>query len=99
MVLKVLYDGLIMPQKYPSEEIGRRGQKLYDEQIRQHVEPVHVGKVVMIDVDTGDHLVGTDPISLSDAFRRRDENAALYAMRIGERAFAKLRSPRPVRRT
>jgi hypothetical protein len=86
-----------MPQKYAADEVGRRGQKLYDERIRSLVEPGHVGQIVVIDVDTSDYLVGTDLILMSHELRQRHSDAALYALKVGAAAFSRIGARRPAR--
>jgi hypothetical protein len=86
-----------MPQKYSADEVGRRGEKWYDERIRSLVEPGHTGQIVVIDVDTGDYLVGTDLILMSHELRRRHSDAALYALKVGAPAFSRIGARRPAR--
>ena len=67
-----------------SEEIDRRGEELYERQIRALVEtPENIGKIVSIDVETGDYAVADDPIKAGDLVLARHPNAAMYAARIG----------------
>lgn len=74
--------------RYNGEEIGRRGRELYDQGIRTKVESEeNVGKLVSIDIETGDFEIGDDR-SL-DAPRRllaKNPGAAIYTLRIGYNA-------------
>jgi len=66
------------------EEIGRRGEQLYNQSIRAQVEVAdNIGKIVVIDVETGDYEV--DELGLESArhLQSRHPNAALYGKRIG----------------
>jgi hypothetical protein len=71
-----------------SEEVTRRGQALYDQKIRACVEtPENIGKLVSIDVETGDYEIGDD--ASLDAPRRlhaRHPGARVYTLRVGYNA-------------
>ena len=51
------------------EEIGRLGDAIYERDIRPHVETTHHGKIVSIDVDSGDYAVGDSVIAATDRLR------------------------------
>lgn len=38
---------------YSKEEFARRGNKIYESQIRQRVEEANKGRIVAIDIETG----------------------------------------------
>lgn len=86
-----------MSQKYSADEVTRRGGKLYEDRVRHLVEPAHVGETVVIDVDTGDYLVGSDPVAMAQELRRRDPDAALYASKVGAPAFSRIGGRRSAR--
>ena len=66
------------------DEIHRRGQALYDERIRAIVEtPENIGKLVAIDVETGDYHIADDGISATQPLLAKRPGAALYGVRIG----------------
>ncbi|HLK56484.1 MAG TPA: hypothetical protein VKU00_07965 [Chthonomonadaceae bacterium] len=67
------------------EEVWRRGKALYEQGIRQKVETEqNIGKMVIIDVETGDYEVG-DAMGIESAHRLRTKhpNGRLFGMRIG----------------
>jgi hypothetical protein len=71
-----------------SEEIARRGKEWYENHIRAQVETEeNIGKIVSIDVETGDYELGDDR-HLDAAFRlqARHPGAAVYGIRIGYNA-------------
>ena len=70
-----------------SEEIHRRGQALYDERLRAIVEtPENIGRLIAIDVETGDYHVADDGISATEPLLARRPGAVLYGVRIGYNA-------------
>jgi hypothetical protein len=67
---------------YSSQEITRKGQELY-EQLRKRIEtPENIGKIISIDIETGDYEVGDDLITTGDRLFARHPGAALYGARI-----------------
>ncbi len=65
------------------EEIGRLGDAIYDRDIRPDVEAVHRGRIVSIDVDSGDYAVGDTVIAATDQLRERHPGADVWSLRIG----------------
>ena len=43
---------------YPPGTIAARGKEIYSQQVRHKVEPQHKGKIVAIDIQTGDYEIG-----------------------------------------
>jgi hypothetical protein len=67
-----------------SEEIGRRGQEIYEQKLRPLVETEeNIGKIISIDVRTGDYEIDDNLIKAGDRLLARHPGAALYAARIG----------------
>jgi hypothetical protein len=65
----------------------RSGEALYDERIRALVEtPENIGKLVAIDVETGDYNVGDDTVSATQRLLDTRPGAVLFGIRIGYNA-------------
>lgn len=70
-----------------NEEIDRRGQELYERQIRDQVEtPDNIGKQIVIDIETGDYEIDDDGLKASRRLLAKHPGAALYGLRIGYNA-------------
>jgi hypothetical protein len=79
---------------YTREEIGQRGQEIYENQLRARVEtPENIGKIISIDVTSGDYEIGDDLIKAGDRLRARHPDASIYGARIGHDAVYVLRTP------
>ena len=66
------------------EEIIRRGQELYENQIRPQVETTeNIGKLISINVETGDYEIGDDLLITSRRLQAKQSDAAIWAERIG----------------
>lgn len=70
--------------RFNLEEIGRRGQQLYEESVRAKVETEeNIGKQIVIDIETGDYEIDEDGLAASRRLLARHPGAALYGARIG----------------
>lgn len=65
------------------EEAGRIGDAIYEREIRTQVETTHHGKIVSIDIDSGDYAVGNSVIAATDRLRERHPDADVWSIRIG----------------
>ena len=62
----------------------RRGKARYEESIRAEVEtPENIGKMLSIDVDTGDYAMDDRGIESSQRLHAKRPDALLYGLRIG----------------
>jgi transcriptional antiterminator Rof (Rho-off) len=65
------------------EELARRAHDLYDQKIREEVEPGHNGEFLVIDVETGDYEVDADEMTALDRAHARHPSPSLFLMRVG----------------
>ncbi len=81
--------------RYSKEEFARRGDELYESQVRQQVEEGNHGKIVAIDIETGDFDVADDSLSAAKQLLKRLPEAQIFGIRIGHRAVHRFgfRSP------
>jgi hypothetical protein len=73
-------------RRYPKEEIARRGQEFYESGIRQQVETDNKGKIVAIDIETGDFEVDKTVVPATNRLFERHPEAQPWIIRIGHRA-------------
>lgn len=71
---------------YTTEEIGRRGREIYERRIRREVEPVHQGKFIIIDITTGEYVIGESGREASSRMRERNPEAIMHGTRVGASA-------------
>jgi hypothetical protein len=69
--------------RFTSDEIVKRGQALYDEQIRLKVEAGNKGKFLVINVETGEFEMDADDVAAAKRARSRFPDAPLFSMRVG----------------
>jgi hypothetical protein len=78
----------MMPHpRYTGEEIGRRGEELYQQALRSKVETEeNIGKIIAIDIETGDYAIGNEVIDANRQIFVRHPDAPTWTKRIGYNA-------------
>ena len=73
------------------EEVARRAKQLYESEIRIIVEiEENIGKMVIIDIETGDYEIDDTGIQASHSLRVKNSLARLFGIRIGYNVAASL---------
>jgi hypothetical protein len=73
------------------EEVGKIAKQLYENSIRQKVEsPENIGKMVIIDIETGDYEVNKNGLHAANHLNKRHPEARLFGLRIGYNVAASL---------
>lgn len=75
----------VRQRRYSKEELAHRGQALYESSVRQQVETGNEGKIVAIDIETGDFEISEDTLIASDRLLERNPDAQTWFIRIGHR--------------
>lgn len=73
--------------RYSAEETARRGDAIYERDIRAQVEPAHLGKVVAIDIDSGAYVVADNALSASERLLAQHPDAEIWCLRVGSRVL------------
>jgi hypothetical protein len=71
--------------RYSKEEFARRGDEIYESQVRQQVEEGNHGKIVAIDLETGAFEVDSSEISACDRLEAHCPDAQIWIVRVGSR--------------
>ncbi len=84
--------------RYSKEEFARRGDEIYESQVRQQVEEGNHSKIVAIDIETGDFEVDQSEIAACNLLEARHPDAQIWMVRIGSRHVRRFggRSRRPI---
>ncbi|MCA2685785.1 MAG: hypothetical protein ACK544_17160 [Microcystis sp.] len=72
--------------RYSKEEFARRGNEIYESQVRSQVEEGNQGRIVAIDIETGAFELADDTITATDRLYERVPDAQPWVIRIGHRA-------------
>jgi hypothetical protein len=67
----------------PASEIVRRGRELYEQGIRAKVEAGNHGRILVVDILTGDYEIADDAVTASNQATHKNPDAVLFYMRIG----------------
>jgi hypothetical protein len=68
---------------YSKEEFARRGNAIYERDIRPLVEPKHNGMFIVIDIETGAYEVDANELAASDRLLQRIPTAQVWLRRVG----------------
>jgi len=72
--------------RYSKEEFAQRGMDIYEQHIRPQVEEGNKGRIVAIDIETGEYSLGENILLASQALFERNDDAQLWVVRVGHRA-------------
>ena len=89
---------IVRQPRYSKEEFARRGDEIYESQVRPQVEEGNYGKIVAIDIETGAFEVADDILPATDRLFERVPDAQPWIVRIGHRAVDRFGS-RSLRKT
>ena len=76
----------IRQPRFSKEEYARRGDEIYETQVRPQVEPGNHGKIVAIDIETGAFEVADELLAASKRLLARSPDAQTWFVRIGHPA-------------
>ena len=79
------------------EEQRRRGEEIYNAQIRHLISDADIGKFVMVDVLSGDYEIDESSTKAGLTLRERRPDAVIHGIRNHETYVGRLRSPRNIR--
>jgi hypothetical protein len=82
--------------RYSKEEFARRGDAIYERDIRPRLSAEDDGKFVAIDIETGDYEIDPDDFEATERLSVRRPEAQMWLVRVGHRAAHSL-GGRPLR--
>ena len=71
--------------RYSKEEFARRGDEIYERDLRPHVEAGNEGKFIVIDIETGAYEIDADELVASDRLLARHPDAQVWLRQVGSR--------------
>ena len=82
---------MVSPQPHHSmAEFARRGNEIYERDIRPHVETGNKGKFAAIDIETGAYEIDSDDYTATERLSSHHPDAQIWLVRIGEPAAYRL---------
>lgn len=71
--------------RFSKDEIVDRGNEIYQQQLRDKLEPDNKGKFLVIDIETGDYEMDDDDVLAYKRAMNKHPDGARFGMRIGYR--------------
>ena len=72
--------------RYSKEEFARLGDEIYENKIRHQIESDNHGKIVAIDIETGEFEIAEDTMNATRQLYNKLPSAQPWVVRIGYRA-------------
>lgn len=69
--------------RYSKEEFARRGDAIYDRDVKPVVRKSDKGKFVAIDIETGEYEIDADEIAACDRLEARIPDPQIWLTRVG----------------
>ena len=82
--------------RYSKAEFARRGQEIYETSVRPQVEKGNTGRIVAIDIETGEFEMADDSLAATDRLLDRCPDAQPWLVRIGHIAVHSIRHSTPL---
>jgi hypothetical protein len=76
--------------RYSPEEFARRGEAFYQNDIRPQIEAGNKGKIVAIDIESGEYEIAEDTMAAADWLLARRPDAKIWFIRIGYPALHRI---------
>jgi hypothetical protein len=70
-------------RRYSKEEFARRGDAVYDKQVRPQLKAGDHGKFAAIDIETGEFATDADELKACRKLRKRLPDAQIWMVRVG----------------
>jgi hypothetical protein len=72
-------------RRYGKEEFARRGDEIYERQVRPHLKTEDEGKFAAIDIDSGLYEIDEDELEAGNKLRARAPESQIWMVRVGSR--------------
>jgi hypothetical protein len=72
-------------RRYDKEEFAKRGDALYESAVKPHLKPEDDGKIVALDIDTGEYELDQNELTAGDRLRARLPRSQIWMVRVGSR--------------
>ncbi len=82
-------------RRYTKEELARRGEEIFERDVRPHRGAARAEDFVLIDIETGDYEVDAADITALNRLLARRPEAQVWLRRVGSRSAYRL-GPRRV---
>ena len=89
---------MVLQPRYSKEEFARRGNEIYERDIRSRVEAAHQGEFVAIDIESGAYELDTDDYAATERLLAHTPDAQIWLLRVGHPATYRMGGGRSAKR-
>jgi len=82
-------------RRYSKQEFARRGDAIYENDIRPQLTAEDDGKFAAIDIESGAYEIDADELEACDRLRARVPDAQIWMVRIGSRSVHRFGGRQP----
>ena len=72
-------------RRYSKEEFAKRGDAIYEHDVRPQLKPADEGKFVAIDIEGGAYEIDEEEMAAGDKLLARIPEAQIWMVRVGSR--------------
>ena len=80
----------VTKRRYSKEEFARRGDAIYENDVRPHLQADDEGKFAAIDIESGMYELDRDELKAGNRLRSRLPEAQIWMVRVGHRSVHRL---------
>lgn len=77
--------GIKRGPRYSKEEFARRGDAIYEANVRPNLKKKDDGKFVAIDIETGEYEIASKELTACDRLEARLADPQIWLMRVGSK--------------
>jgi hypothetical protein len=77
-------------RRYSKEEFARRGDAIYENDVRPQLKPADHGKFAAIDIESGMYEVDRDELKAGNKLLARIPEAQIWMVRVGHRSVHRI---------
>jgi hypothetical protein len=77
-------------RRYSKEEFARRGDAVYEKNVRPQLKPADEGKFAAIDIDSGMFEIDADELRAGNRLRARIPEAQIWMVRVGHHSVHRI---------
>lgn len=70
-------------RRYSKEEFARRGDAIYEKEVRPQLKATDEDKFAAIDIETGEFAIDADELKACRKLRKRIPDAQIWMVRVG----------------
>jgi hypothetical protein len=79
-------------RRYRKEEFARRGDAIYEKEVRPQLKADDEGKFAAIDIESGTYEIDADELKAGKRLRARIPEAQIWMVRVGSRSVHRIGS-------